>query len=105
MQFLVLGYDGTDDSALERRMAAREAHLALGDKMRLEGTLLYAAAILDDADKMVGSAMICDFPSRDALDQWLKVEPYMIGGVWKKVEVSKCKVGPSFVKTPEPSAR
>lgn len=105
MQFLVLGYDGTDEKALERRMAAREAHLALGDKMKADGTLLYAAAILDDSDRMIGSAMICDFTSREAVDQWLEAEPYMTGGVWKKVEVNKCRVGPSFVKTPEHSAR
>lgn len=105
MQFLVLGYDGADDKALERRMAAREAHLALGDKMKAEGTLLYAAAILDDSDKMIGSAMICEFSSREAVDQWLKVEPYMTGGVWKRVHVNKARVGPSFVKPQEASAR
>lgn len=27
MQFIVTGYDGNDDKALERRMNAREAHL------------------------------------------------------------------------------
>ena len=28
MQFLIMAYDGTDDKAPERRMAARETHLA-----------------------------------------------------------------------------
>ncbi|MBX9691234.1 MAG: YciI family protein [Cyanobacteria bacterium] len=97
MQYLVLGYDGDDDEALTRRLAVREAHIALGDKLRDEGKMLYGAAILDDTDKMIGSALICDFESREELDRWLEKEPYVTGGVWKKIDVQKCRVGPSFV--------
>ena len=96
MQFLVVGYDGTDDGALKRRMAVREAHIALGDKMRDAGKMLYGVAILDDSAKMIGSALVCDFNSRHELDQWLKEEPYVTGDVWRKIEVHNCKVGPSF---------
>ena len=39
MQFLVCGYDGDDAGALDRRLAAREEHLALGDRMAAEGTI------------------------------------------------------------------
>ncbi len=97
MQFLVLGYDGDDDQSLARRMAVREAHIALGDKLRDEGKLLYGAAILDDNDKMIGSVLLCDFESRNELDQWLEQEPYVTGDVWRKIDVQKCRVGPSFV--------
>jgi len=98
MQFLVLGYDGSDEGALERRMTVREAHIALGDKMREQGTMLYGAAILDDHGKMIGSALICQFDSREQLDEWLKVEPYVTGNVWQTIDVRPCKVGPSFAK-------
>ena len=54
MQFLIIGYDGVDEQALARRMAVREAHLALGDKMRDAGKMLYGAAILNDSGKMIG---------------------------------------------------
>lgn len=97
MQFIVTGLDGTDDEALSRRLAVRQAHIALGDKMRDAGKMLYGAAILDDDEKMVGSVLICDFQSREELDQWLKNEPYVTGNVWQKIEVRLCKVGPSFV--------
>jgi len=53
MQFIVLGYDGTDDKALDRRLAAREAHLKLAKEMYGDGKWLYAAAILDDVGKMI----------------------------------------------------
>src|SRR5262249_15495384 len=97
MQFLVIGHDGTDEHALARRMSAREAHIAMGNKMRDAGTMLYAVARLDDNGKMVGSVLVCEFNSRADLDEWLQEEPYMTGNVWQKVEVHPCKVGPSFV--------
>jgi len=97
MQFLVFGYDGKDDKAMERRMAKREAHLAGVAKMKAEGKALYGIAMLDDEENMVGSVMVMDFPSRAELDGWLKVEPYVVGKVWKRVEVFKAKVPPIFL--------
>lgn len=98
MQFLVIGLDGSDEKALERRMAVREDHLALGDRMRDAGKMLYGAAILDDNEKMIGSILVCDFQSREELDEWLKIEPYVTGKVWQSIEVKRCKVGPSFAR-------
>ena len=37
MQFLVLGYDGSDDKAVERRMAVREDHLTGSLRMYATG--------------------------------------------------------------------
>src|SRR4051812_16811596 len=96
MQFLIIAHDGEDDQALSRRLAAREQHLALSTAGVETGEQLLGAAILDDAGKMRGSAMIVDYPSRKEVDEWLKKEPYVTGGVWKKVEVLPCKIGPSF---------
>lgn len=98
MQFLVLGYDGKDEEAINRRLAAREAHITLGDKMRDAGKMLYGAAILDDNEKMIGSILICNFGSRQKLDEWLKIEPYVTGNVWQRIEVQQCKIGPSFIE-------
>ena len=97
MQFVVIGRDGTDDKALDRRLAAREAHLAYGEKFQQQGKLLYATAILDGHDKMVGSIMILELDSRNELDSWLANEPYMLGDVWRDLEINKCRVGPTFV--------
>jgi len=96
MQFLVIGLDGKDENALERRMTVRADHIALGDKMKDAGKMLYSAAILDDQGKMTGSILICDFQSQDELNQWLKEEPYVNGGVWQSIDVKRCQVGPSF---------
>ncbi len=93
MQFIVLGYDGTDEKALDRRMAVRPDHLKLAQRMFDEGKWLYASAILNDDGKMIGSMIVCDFPSRVVLEeQWLKVEPYILGNVWQKINVHRAMV-------------
>jgi uncharacterized protein YciI len=95
MQFMVTGYDGTDPGALARRLAVREAHLKLGKEMHDAGKWLYAAGILNEAGTLVGSMIICDFPSREELEQqWLEKEPYIIGRVWQKVDVQRVQVAP-----------
>ena len=99
MQFLVIAYDGHDPAALERRLAVRERHLALADQMTRVGQMLYATAILDEADKMIGSMLVVNFPSRTELDAWLGVEPYMTGNVWQRVHVQRCRVAPQFAAT------
>jgi len=98
MQFLVIGYDGTDDKATERRMAVREAHLAGVTKMKEEGKAVYGVAILNDREQMIGSALVVDMPTRADVDAWLKTEPYVTGGVWKKIEVYPARVPPMFAK-------
>jgi uncharacterized protein YciI len=93
MQFMVIGYDGNDPGALARRMAVREAHLKLGKELYEAGKWLYAAGILNDAGTMIGSMIVCDFPSREEIErQWLKKEPYMTGKVWQKVDIHRVNV-------------
>ncbi len=95
MQFIVIAYDDVDERAIERRLAARDAHLKQAKEMFDKGRWLYAAGILNDDGKMIGSMIVCDFPSRNELEeQWLKNEPYIIGNVWKKIEVNRAQVAP-----------
>jgi uncharacterized protein YciI len=99
MQFLVLAYDGRDEKVLERRMAGRVAHLTGLERMKALGKALYGAAILNDQEKMIGSVMVCNFASRDELDAWLKVEPYVTAKVWEKIEVMPVRVPPLFMQS------
>ena len=86
-QFFVLAYDGTDEGALARRRAARPAHFEGIKPLVARRELLAAGAILDDTGKMIGSAVMADFPSRAELDAWLARDPYVTEGVWQKIEV------------------
>ena len=97
MQFIVTAYDGTDQGALERRLAARDAHLKSAKEMFDSGKWLYAAGILSDDGKMIGSMIVCDFASRDELEEWLKVEPYVVGNVWKEIKINRAQVAPFCV--------
>lgn len=98
MQYLVTAYDGTDEKAMERRLAVREQHLKSVEENSKQGRHLYGAAILDDEGKMIGSMMVVDYPNREELDMWLEVEPYVVGKVWQKIEVKPCKVAPIFME-------
>ncbi len=91
-QFLVLAYDGTDPAAEARRGAARNAHLARIMPMVERGEVVLGGAILDDAEVMIGSAAIVDFPTRADLDAWLAQDPYVTGGVWQRIEVRPFRI-------------
>ena len=90
MQFLIIGLDGKDKNAMKRRLAVREEHIKLGNKLLKSGNMWYGAAIRDDKGKMIGSALFMDFDSEADLKRWLKKEPYVVGKVWKSIEIHKC---------------
>ncbi len=94
MQHIVLGHDYK--YASQKRIAARKAHIALGDQLVSEGKLVYGGAILGEDGEMLGSMLITNFDSREELDAWLEIEPYVVQGVWETVEVSAFRTGPSF---------
>jgi hypothetical protein len=43
-----------------------------------------------------GLVLVLDFPTRQELDAWLKIEPYVLGDVWRRIDVQPFRVGPSF---------
>ncbi|HJO95252.1 MAG TPA: YciI family protein [Victivallales bacterium] len=95
MQFLVLGYDGKDSKAMERRLAVREQHLVNFKDNYDKGIFLYASAILSDDGKMIGSLVVCEFESLKALkSQWLDNEVYVTGNVWQNIKIQRAQVPP-----------
>lgn len=92
MQFLLSAYDGTDDMALERRMRAREEHLAMAQNLKKSGNFIWGGAILDDSDKMVGSVIVYDFETREELENMLKTEPYIKGDVWQNIKIENFRL-------------
>ena len=88
MQFIIKAYDGPD--MLEKRMEVRPDHLegmkALGKQ------IICVGGLLDDEGKMKGSVLVMEFPDRAALDNYLANEPYVVAGVWQKIEVETMNV-------------
>ncbi len=97
MQFIVTAYDGKDSEAPARRAAVRKDHIELGNKMRADGKVIFGVALLNDSDEMIGSVYIVEFENKAELDQWLEIEPYVKGNVWKDIKIEPCRVGPSFL--------
>ena len=83
MQYLVIAYD--NDNALEKRMAAREAHIEGTKKLIAEGKVINAAALIEE-DQMVGSTLFVNFDTEDELNAWLDQEPYVVNDVWNMEE-------------------
>jgi uncharacterized protein YciI len=88
MQFLLTAFDGNDDGAQGRRLSFRPGHIEKIREMKLRGEFLFGGAILDDDGTMIGSMIVYDFPDRKTLDERLKDEPYIYGGVWQKIEIA-----------------
>ena len=95
---MIIGRDGNDAQAPERRMLAREEHLQRLQKMVESGETIFATAMLDEEDNMVGSVMILNYQSREQVDNYLRNEPYIIKNVWQDLEIRKCAVPPLFMK-------
>lgn len=97
MLFAVIAHDSTTPGTFERRMEIRPDHMAQGEKMMEEGVFLFGGAILDGAGKVSGGILIVDFDSRELVDEWLAVEPYVLTKVWERIEVHPFMVPPQFL--------
>lgn len=64
MEFIIHAYDGTDENATERRMAARPAHLENIVKVKEKGSVVCAGGLIENG-KAVGSFLIMEFPSKE----------------------------------------
>lgn len=92
MQFAVVAHDFKDEQALERRLSYRAAHLEGLKMMAARGQFLSGGALLNEHGRMVGSNAHFSFDSRDELDAWLKVEPYVIGQVWEIIDIKEVRL-------------
>jgi uncharacterized protein YciI len=88
-QFIIIAHDAKDEGSLERRMKHRAEHLENIEKARLKGQTLCGLALVDENDKMYGSVIVANFPSRAELDEWLKTEPFITHKVWGEDLIKK----------------
>ncbi len=93
MQFLVIAYD--KKGALDKRLEVRDEHVKGTKELMERGAILNAGAFIED-DKMIGSTLFVDFPSKADLDAWLENEPYVKNGVWdvENIQILPIKVLP-----------
>lgn len=93
MPTIITAYDAPN--ALEKRLAVRQAHIDYIEKLKQAGKVIIGVALTDN-DKMIGSCLVTLFDSQAEVDAYLKEEPYVLNGVWEKIDTQSCAIGPSF---------
>lgn len=95
MYYSIVGID--TDNSLEKRLAARPAHLQRLQQLQDEGRLLTAGPnpAIDNEDPgpngFTGSIIIAEFESLDAAQNWADADPYVEAGVYAAVTVKPYK--------------
>lgn len=91
MIYAIIGED--IPNSLEKRMAARPAHLKRIDELIAAGKLLLGGAFpaIDSNDPgpagMTGSLIVAEFSSLEEAKAWINADPYVTEGVFAKVTV------------------
>ena len=86
------------DNSLEKRLAARPAHLARLESLKDEGRLVLAGPHphIDSENPgdagFSGSLVVAEFSSLQDAQQWADADPYVEAGVYKEVKVKPYKV-------------
>lgn len=95
LYYAIVGEDVAD--SLERRLAARPAHLARLEALKQAGRLLLAGPFpaIDSADPgpagFSGSLIVAAFDSLEAAQTWADADPYVAAGVYARVTVRPFK--------------
>jgi uncharacterized protein YciI len=96
MTFYVINSEDVPDS-LEKRLAARPAHLARIETLQQEGRLILAGPYpaIDSPEPgpagFSGSLIVAEFESLEAARAWAEADPYVTSGVYEKVSVKPFK--------------
>lgn len=87
MRYIIHAYDHTDADALDRRMQTRPAHFDYARQLKATGQFVLGGALLDADGKMIGSMLILDLDTEEQLQAYLQTDPYIVQGVWDKIDV------------------
>ncbi|WPM85730.1 YciI family protein [Apirhabdus apintestini] len=91
MLYVIYAEDNAD--SLEKRQAARPAHLARLQLLRDEGRLLAAGPppAVDSNDPgaagFTGSLIVAEFETLEQAERWAQDDPYLAAGVYRQVSV------------------
>lgn len=95
MLYAIIGDDAPQ--SLEKRLAARPAHLARLDALQQDGRLTLAGPFpeIDSPNPgpagFSGSLIVAEFESLEAARTWAEADPYLSAGVFERVTVKPFK--------------
>jgi len=85
------------ENSLEKRLAARPAHLERLQQLKQQGRLILAGPhpAIDSEDPgpagFSGSLVVAEFPSLEEARQWADADPYIAAGVYQSVDIKPFK--------------
>ncbi len=91
-QYLVTGYDFTDEGAIDRRLKIRPLHIENIKTLKAANNYVIGGAMLNEEGNMIGSTMILQFENKQDLENWKSNEPYILEHIWEKVEIKPFRV-------------
>jgi uncharacterized protein YciI len=91
-QFIIIAQDYKDNEALNRRLAARPAHLERMKEEKAKGVFIIGGAKLNEAGNMFGSMLIVDLPNKEEVKEWVAIDPYITNNVWETVEITPFRI-------------
>ena len=91
-QFIIIAQDYKDSEALNRRLAARSAHLKRMKEEKEKGVFIIGGARLNEAGNMFGSMLIVDLPNQEEVKEWVAIDPYLTNNVWETVEITPFRI-------------
>jgi len=86
------------ENSLEKRLAARPAHLARLNSLKDEGRLIIAGPFpaIDNPDPgpagFTGSLVVAEFDTLEDAQNWANEDPYVEAGVYENVIVKPYKI-------------
>jgi uncharacterized protein len=95
MLYMIYAEDAPD--SLEKRLAARPAHLERLQALQREGRLVLAGPLpaIDSPDPgpagFSGSMVVAEFSSLDDAQEWAEADPYAAASVYSRVTVKPFK--------------
>ncbi len=91
-QYIVYAWDGTDEAAMDRRLAVRPKHFEGARRLKDNGNFIVGGAMLNEQGKMIGSMMVLQFEDEQGLIDWKNSEPYIQGAVWENISIYPFRV-------------
>lgn len=91
MYYAIIGHD--TENSLDKRLAARPAHLARLQDLQQAGRLLLAGPFpaIDAVDPgpagFTGSLIVAEFTDQGSARRWADADPYVSAGVYASVTV------------------
>jgi hypothetical protein len=91
MLYTIVGHDVPN--SLDKRLAARPAHVARLQALQNEGRMILAGPfpVVDAVDPgaagFSGSLIVAEFPALADAESWAQADPYVAAGVYAQVTV------------------